>query len=138
MKKLLLSAALVGALMSGPVLAQNAEQNQNSKAPSATTQTDTKVAPSGERARVSGSVRTQERGERHRMHDGDRGRRTTVGVRVSGHRDSYRQRVSYRYRDSYRYRHHHGYAAYGYGCRKITIKTRYHGHVVIKRIKRCG
>ena len=137
MKKLLLTAAIAGLLIGGPAMAQTTNQNSNQtgKSENMTTQSDSKVAPSGERQRVRSDATTRDRGERgsmrehgerRTMREGDRRERSSVNVRIGG--DGY----------GYRHRHHRGYYAYGGGCRTIIVKKHYHGRTIVKRIRRCG
>jgi len=125
MKKLLFGAAIAGMLISAPAFAQNADQNQTTKSATTTTRSVTKVAPSGERHRVRSSTTVRTDGERHTMRHRAHDRHVSYRVRVGGDRGIHHRS------------HTRGYAAYGYGCRQITVKKHYHGRTVIKRIRRC-
>jgi hypothetical protein len=140
MKKVLMSLAAAGLLLStSAAFSQNTETKSQGSAASTPSTTQSQSAPSGERRERSGGGERREgserRGERGNVSGGERqgmrvreGReRGGVNVRIGGDRDGYRYR-----------RHHHRYGVYVGGCRTIVIKKRYHGHVVIKRIRRCG
>lgn len=133
MKKVLMGLAAAGLLFSAPAFSQNTEtKTPSTDAPAATTTApaaakttapattakpsgQNQAAPAGQRRQQSGNT---ERGERR----GRGASRIGISVRIGE-------------RGGWRHRHH--YRSYEGGCRTIIIKKRYHGHRVIKRIRRC-
>ena len=155
MKKVLMSLAAAGLLLStGAAFSQNTETKSQGSAASTPSTTQSQSAPSGERRERSGGGERREgserRGERGNVSGGERregserrgergnvsgGERQGMRVREGRERGGVNVRIGGD-RDGYRYRrHHHRYGVYVGGCRTIVIKKRYHGHVVIKRIR---
>ena len=109
MKKILLSTAIAGLLISAPAFAQNTTAPSSNAPAVTTTSPSTQTAPSGERRdQVGTSERTERRGERsERRADreerrGERSERRDRGERHEG----FRARMSERWH-SWRHRHHH-------------------------------
>lgn len=127
MKKVLVSLAAVGLLISASQsFAQTSDTKSSATPPAATDSskagTDSKATSD---TKASGERRTERRGDGDRA---SRSSRTTVGVRV-GDRDELHHRRGTEWRHD-GYRHH--------GCRIVIVKKRYDHRVVVRKIRRCS
>jgi hypothetical protein len=144
MKKLVISFATAGFLLSGgaafsqtpsPTVQKDApaqSQAAPTTAPAAnqgTTSTQRSGASAQTGARREGARRAEGgEGRRDRSERREGGARTGINIRVGGGGD----------RDGYRHRRGRlGYAEVGGHCRTVIVKSFRHGHRVIQRIRRC-
>jgi hypothetical protein len=146
MNKLLIIIAAAGLLLSLPAVAQSTNTNQKTDPPSASGAQ--MINPNEGRLQDdrgrSGQVKTgseQRQGHARRNNDerstvrGDRqDNRVRVGVSLRG-----RSTSGMGVHESYEYRRGPGvHVRFGHDhCRHVIVKSRHHGHLVIRHIRRC-
>jgi hypothetical protein len=133
MKKLLVSIATAGLLLSaGVAYSQNPSAQRDAPSQTSPAQPGQAAPSTGGQTQTAPTQRngaSPQTGERRGGREGMRGRegsdRDGVRVRIGRDRDGYRQRGGYRYSD------------YGSRCRTIIVRTHRHGRTIIQRVRRC-
>jgi hypothetical protein len=147
MNKLLVTVAAAGLLLSLPAAAQNMNTNQKSDTPAASGTQRTNPnegrlqndrSPSGQErtgAAQRQGQRAQSNGERSTARSDRDEHRESSGLAVRG-----RSTTGMSIHESHEARRgreiHLGFARAH--CRDVTVKSRHHGHLVIRHIRRCS